>query len=87
MTGTSIAYSRVSNLFFGTRVLSLFHLLVRLLPAMALFALLLTDDPVLRWLSVLGVAPLAFALLPGVPGDCAACQTDTVHRTVLPPAH
>ena len=64
-----------------------FRAFVRLLPAMALFALVLTDDPLLQWLSMLGLAPLALALMPGAPGGCVACRADVEGRGILPPAH
>lgn len=65
---------------------SLLHLAVRLMPAVALFALVLTDDPLLQWLSLLGLVPLGLALVPGAPG-CGACRAGTPGRSVLPPAH
>ena len=71
----------------GISMTGLFQRMVRLLPALALFALVLTDDPVLPWLSVLGVVPLALALLPGTLGGCAACHSGRSSGPLLPPAH
>lgn len=65
---------------------SLLRLAVRLMPAFALFALVLTGEPLLQWLSLLGFLPLAVALIPGAPA-CGACRAGTPGRSVLPPAH
>lgn len=62
------------------------RLAVRLIPALALFALVLTDDPLLQWLSLLGLLPLVLALVPGAPA-CGACRAGTPGRSLLPPAH
>ena len=63
------------------------HMAVRLCPAAALFGLVFTGDPLLQWLSVLGVIPLALAFLPGVPGGGCACRASGAGRPMLPPAH
>ncbi|NBC33594.1 MAG: hypothetical protein GVY13_13045 [Alphaproteobacteria bacterium] len=65
---------------------ALFRLAVRLMPAFALFALVLADDPLLQWLSLLGFLPLGLALVPGAPA-CGACRAGSPGRSVLPPAH
>ena len=71
----------------GIALTDLLRFAVRLCPALALFGLALTGDPLLQWLSLLGFAPLVLAFLPGVPGFCGACRVDDATRSILPPAH
>lgn len=67
---------------------TVFRLIVRLAPALALFALVFTDEPTLQWLSLLGFVPLTLAVLPGTPGCFGSCRAaNPTAGPFLPPAH